>query len=382
VIFEVCVGIDRPHRLPQVPRDRHCAGRWTAQPTWETKYATSTETKGNAACTADGWINADVTSLAQSWATAAADTSTLGLRASSETVVAQWKRVNSAQAASNLPKLTVTYNQRPRAGTEQEAGPPFFSYSGGYTVSTTTPTLRDTFVDPNGDKVTGTFQVYNSAGTTQIGSDIVSTAVASGSAASVKVPSGLLANGTTYTFRTIAGDGTLTGSTWSAWKSFTVDTTAPFAPASVTSTDYPSSSWVKGAGQAGSFTVTPPAGTDHNWIEWSLDGATWTKIATGGASTAKTFSVTSATNGTHVLAVRSVDKADNRSEEVEYTFHAGAGGIISPDPDPGTRTPAAFCSKPRRTPPSTPPCPSPGADRLPTAGWRSRPVTSPPAEPR
>ncbi|MFE7328179.1 DNRLRE domain-containing protein [Streptomyces sp. NPDC057565] len=313
------------------------SSRWTAQPTWGTKYATSTETKGNAACTADGWINADVTSLAQSWATAAADTSTLGLRASSETVVAQWKRVNSAQAASNPPKLTVTYNQRPRAGTKQEAGPPFFSYSGAYTVSTTTPTLRDTFVDPNGDKVTGTFQVYNSAGTTQIGSNIVSTAVASGSAASVKVPSGLLTNGTTYTFRTIAGDGALTGSTWSAWKSFTVDTTAPFAPASVTSTDYPSSSWVKGAGQAGSFTVTPPAGTDHNWIEWSLDGATWTKIATGGASTAKTFSVTPATNGTHVLAVRSVDKADNRSEEIEYTFHAGAGGIISPDP--GTRTP-------------------------------------------
>ncbi|MGW1765969.1 RHS repeat-associated core domain-containing protein, partial [Streptomyces sp. NPDC002073] len=89
------------------------------------------------------------------------------------------------------------------------------------------------------------------------------------------------------------------------------------------------SAWVKGAGQAGNFTVTPPA-ADHNWLEWSLDGTTWTKVATNGVAGAKTISVTPPKNGTHTLQVRAVDKADNKSEAVEYTFHAGPGGFVQP----------------------------------------------------
>ncbi|MFE4052157.1 DNRLRE domain-containing protein [Streptomyces sp. YIM B13518] len=307
------------------------SSRWTNRPTMTAKKATSTETRGNTACSTqpDGWINADVTSLVQEWASAKTSRGHMGLQASSESVVAQWKRVNSANAASNPPKLVVNYNFRPKTGTKQEAGPPFFSYSGAYQVNTTTPTLRDTFVDADGDKVNGTFQVYDSTGTTQVGTNMVSKFVASGSAASVTVPSGVLANGKTYKFRTSPYDGTHYNTGWSAWKTFTVDTSAPSAPSKITSTDYPSGQWVKGAGQAGTFTVTPPA-ADHNWLEWSLDGVAWTKVATGGASTAKNISVTPPKNGTHTLQVRSVDKADNKSEALEYLFHAGSGGFIQP----------------------------------------------------
>ncbi|WP_086169149.1 DNRLRE domain-containing protein [Streptomyces pharetrae] len=305
--------------------------RWTNRPTMTAKKATSTETRGNAGCTSapDGWINADVTTLAQEWASAKATRGHMGVRASSESVVAQWKRVNSANAASNPPKLVVTYNFRPKTGTKQEAGPPFFSYGGAYLVNTTTPTLRDTFVDADGDKVNGTFQIYDNATNTQVGNVIVSKYVASGSAASVTVPAGVLSNGKTYKFRTNPYDGTHYNTGWSAWKTFTVDTSAPSAPSKISSTDYPSGQWVKGAGQAGTFTVTPPA-ADHNWLEWSLDGVSWTKVATGGATTAKTISVTPPKNGTHTLQVRSVDKADNKSEALEYTFHAGAGGFLQP----------------------------------------------------
>nr|WP_254406091.1 DNRLRE domain-containing protein [Streptomyces sp. AC627_RSS907] len=307
------------------------SSRWTNRPTMTAKKATSTETRGNTACSAqpDGWINADVTSLVQEWASAKSSRGHMGLQASSESVLAQWKRVNSANAASNPPKLVVKYNFRPKTGTKQEAGPPFFSYSGAYQVNTTTPTLRDTFVDADGDKVNGTFQVYDSTGTTQVGTNMVSKFVASGSAASVTVPSGVLANGKTYKFRTSPYDGTHYNTGWSAWKTFTVDTSAPSAPSKITSTDYPSGQWVKGAGQAGTFTVTPPA-ADHNWLEWSLDGVTWTKVATGGASTARNISVTPPKNGTHTLQVRSVDKADNKSEALEYLFHVGSGGFIQP----------------------------------------------------
>jgi hypothetical protein len=61
--------------------------------------------------------------------------------------------VRGANAAANPPEPVVTYNFRPKTGTKQEAGPPFFSYSGAYMVNTLTPTLRDTFVDADGDKV-------------------------------------------------------------------------------------------------------------------------------------------------------------------------------------------------------------------------------------
>jgi YD repeat-containing protein len=189
--------------------------------------------------------------------------------------------------------------------------------------------LRDTFVDADGDKVNGTFQVYDAASNTQVGSNLVSKFVASGSAASVTVPSGVLANGKTYKFRTSPYDGTHYNNGWSAWKTFTVDTSAPSAPTKITSTDYPSGQWVKGTGQVGTFTVTPP-GSDHNWLEWSLDGVTWTKVTTGGSGTAKNITVTPPRNGTHTLQVRSVDKADNKSEALEYIFHAGSGGFIQP----------------------------------------------------
>ncbi|MFJ7201807.1 MULTISPECIES: DNRLRE domain-containing protein [unclassified Streptomyces] len=309
------------------------SSRWAApnQPAWIAKKATSSETRGNSSCTTqpDGWINANVTTMVQEWASAKAAKSHMGLRASDENVTGQWKRVNSANAASNPPKLIVTYNYRPRTGTKQEAGPPFFSYGGAYVVNTTTPTLRDTFVDPNGDKIQGAYQIFDSATDTQVGAVLRSAFVPSGQPAPVVVPASVLTNGKTYKFRSSPYDGTHYNLGWSEWKTFTVDTTAPSAPTGITSTDYPSNAWVKGNGQAGTFTVTP-SGTDHNWLEWSLDGVTWTKAATGGASGAKAISVVPPKDGTHTLQVRSVDKADNKSEAIEYTFHAGPGGFVQP----------------------------------------------------
>ncbi|MEU1862855.1 DNRLRE domain-containing protein [Streptomyces gardneri] len=294
--------------------------------------ATSTETRGNASCSAtqpDGWINANVTTMVQEWASAKAAKSHMGLRASDENITAQWKRVNSANAATNPPKLVVTYNYRPRTGTKQEAGPPYFSYSGAYVVNTATPTLRDTFLDPNGDKTQGAYQIFDSVTDTQVGAVLRSAFVPSGQPAPVTVPAGALANGKTYKFRSSPYDGTHYNLGWSEWKTFTVDTTAPSAPTGIASTDYPPNTWVKGAGQAGTFTVTPN-GTDHNWLEWSLDGVTWTKVATGGATTAKALTVTPPKDGTHTLQVRQADKADNKSEAIGYAFHAGPGGFVQP----------------------------------------------------
>ncbi|MFE2279388.1 RHS repeat-associated core domain-containing protein [Streptomyces sp. NPDC059454] len=315
------------------------SSRWTSQPAWTAKKATSTETKGNPACTSapDGWVNANVATLVQEWASAKTTRGHMGLRATDEAVSTPWKRFNSGNAASNPPKLTVNYNYRPRTGTDQQAGPPFFKDTGGtWFVNTTTPTLQDTFVDPNNDKVDGTFQIFDSATGTQVGDVLVSPFVASGQPASVKVPSGLLSNGKTYKFRTSPYDGQHYNAGWSAYASFTVDTSAPSAPSSVTSTDYPTNAWVKGVGQNGDFTVTPPSG-DQNGIEWSLDGAVWEKVPTSGTTPVK-ITIAPEKAGTNVLQVRATDKAENKSDPVSYTFHVGPGGVTLPDD--GTRTAA------------------------------------------
>ncbi|MEV8289104.1 DNRLRE domain-containing protein, partial [Streptomyces niveus] len=124
------------------------SSRWTNQPTWNQQYHSSTQTKGSPDCAAqpDGWINADVDALVQSWASAKATRGFMGLRAVTDDTRA-WKRVNSANNTANQPKLSVTYNYRPSDGSDRQAGAPFKSYAGVWAVNNTTPTLRDTFTD-------------------------------------------------------------------------------------------------------------------------------------------------------------------------------------------------------------------------------------------
>ncbi len=97
------------------------SSRWASQPAWNQEYHSSTETRGNTDCAAtqpDGWINADVDTLVQSWASKKATRGHLGLRAATDDTKS-WKRVNSANNAANQPKLSVTYNYRPSDGTDR-----------------------------------------------------------------------------------------------------------------------------------------------------------------------------------------------------------------------------------------------------------------------
>ncbi|MFJ6694532.1 DNRLRE domain-containing protein [Streptomyces sp. NPDC091272] len=317
------------------------ASRWTSQPEWMQQYAASTQTAGyptGCTTTADGWIKADVTDLVKVWASAKQARGHMGVRAASDDTKG-WKRVNSRNATANQPKLTVNYNYRPGDGTAQQAGPPFRSYAGVWAVNTTTPTLRDKFTDADGDKVNGTFQVYDAATnkpiTTTAGDGaIVSDSVAPGEWASVKVPAGQLVNGKTYKFRTNAYDNSHYNLNFSPWREFVVDTTAPSEPKSISSTVYPENWGGGGAGVEGRFDVTTgdaspyevqyridPYEDDADDYGWSSVRTTTT--ATRAVAPEASYTAIPAADGNHLTQTRTVDRAGNVGPIRDYGFTAG-----------------------------------------------------------
>ncbi|MYR84419.1 DNRLRE domain-containing protein, partial [Streptomyces sp. SID685] len=173
-----------------------------------------------------GWVTADITKLAQTWSSAKAETGSVALKAADESDTYGWKRFHSANAADGkkIPTLEVTYNYRPYNGLNLQAGAPFISSGGIFKVNTTTPVLRFSTVDTNGeDEVTGTYEITDTA-TGQVVATVDAAPVPANSTSQVKVPAGKLVTGRTYSFRTTSYDGTHYANGWSDPVRFTVDT--------------------------------------------------------------------------------------------------------------------------------------------------------------
>lgn len=296
------------------------ASRWTAQPTWSTKQATSTQTKGFSSACADGWVNADVTSMAQSWANNGNGSNHLGIRATDETDPYGWKRFNSGNAASNTPYMSVTYNTKPGAAT------PISPLSGSAT-NDTTPTITGKATDADGNTVQLSYEIWASDGTAALQSG-KSAFVGSGANAPW-TPTSALAPGA-YKWRAAVYDGSVWNGTWSAWQNFTVDTTAP-GTTGIGSTDFPANVWSGTPDQdgnfSGAFTFTPPTSDVKN-IQYALDGGAWTTTATTGAPVTATLTFPA---GQHTLSVRTLDAAGNTSAATDHVFYAGsAAALITP----------------------------------------------------
>ncbi|MFF7647414.1 DNRLRE domain-containing protein [Streptomyces canus] len=289
--------------------------RWTSQPSWGTKYATSTQTKGYSSSCNDGWVNADVTSLVKAWAANGNGTNHLGLQASDESDPYGWKRFNSGNAASNTPYLSVTYNSIPDV-------PTLIAPAAAAATNVTTPTLSAKALDGDGSQVKFDFEVWASNGTAALRTGS-SGYVASGAQASWK-PTALPAGG--YKWRARSSDGSAT-SAWSGFRTLTVDTTAP-ATTKVASTDFPAGQWAgtpdDNGDFTGTFTFTPPT-SDVKEVQWNLDGGAWKSAATTGtAVTGKPIFRA----GKHVLTARTKDAAGNVSASTGYTFYAGSGAAL------------------------------------------------------
>lgn len=302
---------------------------WANQPSVGAVWYSPSFAKGYSSSCADGWQNISITSLAQAWADNSAQYQGIRLSAS-ETDVYGWKKFNSANASSNVPKLSVTYNRYPNTpGTATHTpGTSSSTTTAGWSTSTT-PTLKAVVSDPDGGSVKGLFSVYlNGTGTPVIDKAAGST-VTSGGTSQYVVPAGKLVNGSRYVIRVYGSDGSLTSKTWSAYDNFVVDTTAPGTP-TVTSTTSPENSWSDAVDANGklAFSATSSA-ADTGKIQYSLDAATYGTALTAAANTPVSFTLAKPTDGAHTLYVRSLDKAGNASAGKAYVFYVGKGVALA-----------------------------------------------------
>ncbi|WP_164703094.1 DNRLRE domain-containing protein, partial [Modestobacter sp. KNN46-3] len=300
------------------------AARINAQPGWFNRQSTSGQTKGGNGCD-DGWVAADLTKLVQTWSSTGYTTVGVGVMAENERDSYGWKKFNSAEAGWGVPTLYVNWNTPP--GPSDGLAVSNTVNKDGRWTSSVTPRLSGTVHDADGS-TNALFELWRVGGQV-IWSQWVNN-VRDGQVAFVDVPPGVLADGGSYSFLLHTHDGLQWNTATSAWADFRVDTAAPGAP-SITSTDYPSDgTWHKSEYSAGMFTATLKT-SDPSLVgfEWGLDQAPGTALtpATGNVTT---FSVTPTTNGVHVLQVRSVDRAGNRSSIVKYAFNVGRAGLTSP----------------------------------------------------
>ncbi|MFF5449418.1 phospholipase A2 [Streptomyces sp. NPDC012888] len=296
---------------------------WSNQPGATTAGAAlNKDAKGyNSSCPA-GHSTWEVDAIAQAWADGQPNH---GLRVASadESDPLTWRRYRSANYvdgshnSASEPSLTVTYNTKPGLATA-------VSPLSGTSTNDTTPTLTGKATDPDGNTVQLSYEIWTPTGTAALMTG--KSAFTASGANAPWTPTTALAPGS-YKWRAAVYDGNTWHGTWSAWQTFTVDTTKPGTTA-VGSTAFPAGQW-SGTPNAngdftGSFTFTPPT-SDVKDIQYKLDSGAWTTATTTGAAVTKSLTFRA---GKHTVTVHSRDAAGNVSADVTYTFYAGTGAAL------------------------------------------------------
>ncbi len=306
------------------------SARWTNQPTWMKRLGYTTATKGYSSSCAAGRVNASVTGAFADQANGVTCCSTvnIGLRAASETDSYGWKRFHSMEGA-NDPYVTLTY-QTPPTVTARATVPSLPCATGTSTpyVNTKTPQLRAQVSDAEGSQVRAEFE-WLTGGGTRLGGTTVGPG-ASGSWLATTVPAGVFGEGGTYSWRVRGNDGLTTGP-WTAYCAMIVDTTAPGAMPTVSSTAYPTGQWAGAVGTAGSFTFGASGVSDVAAYEYGLNvNPPNLSVNAPSLGANATVSITPTADGPQTLYVRSRDRAGNQSAIRAYTFNVGSGAVTSP----------------------------------------------------
>lgn len=272
-------------------------GPFTDATTWQTQppvasatvYGSTTQVFGATGCAA-GWVRYNTTTLAQKWASGEMTNYGLLVRAGTESdTSAFWRHYGMDYSDwTQLPSLAVTYTPPPTATAPY---PPSTA-----TTRTTTPTLSTQYDAPTGAAGAVRYEVYDSGHATLVTSGLGSTVV-SGHRSSWTVPAGLLAGGTTYSWRA-QPQGT---ATWTDYADLGIDPVngdtlpasapLPSAPSEVNVVAADGGAWITW----GDADPGPDAQIDHYEITATTSGATATFIA---SADKRSMSASSLQNGT------------------------------------------------------------------------------------
>ncbi|WP_274031968.1 VCBS repeat-containing protein [Streptomyces sp. MMBL 11-1] len=321
---------------------------WNNRPERRKKLDTVNESLGWGSNCPAGDLAFDVTAAAKDGIANKWNTLTFGMQApdSDENNVFGWKKFDA-----NSARLSTVYNTVPNLPNSLDTIPS----SGGCdmvapytTIGNTDVTLTAKVSDPDGGTVRAQFRLWGTndlAGGAEIFNQIVS--ATSGTVAKVKVPK------TTLQKYLTAAKGNfgwkvqaLDASAHSSWNPnpgtcrFNFDPTRPSTPPTISSQQFPDGSdgWPSTTGQArtaGTFILGNGGVADVTSYEyWSDWDPTVRKVTPGtdldgdGSIDAKLV-LTPPAAGSQRLHVRSLDAAQNRSDQASYFFYAN--GLSVPD---------------------------------------------------
>ncbi|HTY72031.1 MAG TPA: hypothetical protein VMI11_06345, partial [Actinomycetes bacterium] len=296
---------------------------WNTQASVGSALDTQTVAKGfDSVNCPQGSVNFTVTSAVAADVAASQSTYPFELRSATatESDVAGWKKF------ANNPTLSVTYNTPPLVPDQLLIDSCTTACASPALTRSGTPDLRAVAHDVDGGFETLDFEVWagnNPSPTTEVTSGTVAN-VNSNAPGTWKVPSGTLANGSTYEWRVRGDDGTDTGP-WTAWYVFSVDTTAPATP-SISSSTWPAGAWTSANTGTISWSDTS---SDLASYSYQLDANNAVSVPT----TTTSFTVTSATpllNGPHSFKVTAQDNAGNTTSAT-YSFNVGQAALTSPN---------------------------------------------------
>ncbi|MFE4698714.1 DNRLRE domain-containing protein [Streptomyces sp. NPDC056738] len=334
---------------------------WGSQPSTTTTGAiTNTAALGYDSSCPAGTMNFDIDAIVQAWADGSANYG-LQVRGASETDSLTWRRFRSANYISGdnsvEPHLTVTYNSYAATASQAIAPSVVNAYNGKRYVTSLTPTLSAKATDADGGTVKAQFEVtpdpaYNDTTYTYTAT---SAGVASGSTATLAVPSAnAFSAGSHLRFRVRGYDSTDYGS-WTGYTTFVLNTGLPAAP-TISCPSYPQDTWSAKAPGAVTCTLDTTS-TDGQAFKWGLDDPSMAKsvydTVDGTGGDPLTISITPA-DGWHTLYAQTIDSGGNLSAtNTKYSFGVGADGaaLLSPgDGDrPARRVALAATGKPTYT---------------------------------
>ncbi|MFG3125592.1 DNRLRE domain-containing protein [Streptomyces sp. NPDC048201] len=332
---------------------RRVTGTWDSSTvTWGTRPATTATgavvnkaALGYDSSCPGGTMNFDIDAIVAAWASGSANYG-LQIAGANETDPTTWRRFRSANYVSGdnsvEPHLTVTYNSYPTVPTSTAVSPSALNaYNGKRYVTSLTPTLSAKVTDADGGTVKAQFEVTPdpAVADTTYTYTATSAGVASGSTASLTVPSAnAFPVGAHLRYRVRGYDSSDYGS-WTGYTNFTLNTALPVAP-TVSCPSYPQNTW--SAKAAGPVTCTlDTTSTDGQGFAWGLDDpATAQRVddtTDGSGGDPLTIAVAPA-DGWHTLYAQTIDSGGNLSTTTtKYSFGVGADGAALLSPGGGDR---------------------------------------------